>query len=139
MIPYYELRYALMMRDIPSFIRTMKSVLASVSYSISKAKEGYFHSNVHLILTLLGSHVLSEEETNIGRIDAVIRFTDVIYIVEFKFGDNKDLSAEARDQIKEKQYAQKLNLERKVILGLGISFDEAKRNINGFTFERLSN
>ena len=73
-IPYQELRYKLITHNIPDFISILKSILASVSYLIAKTQEGFFHSNVHLILKLLGFEILSEETTNNGRIDAVIRF-----------------------------------------------------------------
>jgi hypothetical protein len=94
-IPYQELRYELITNNVTGFIQILKSVLASVSYAISKTQEGFFHSNVHLILKLLGFHILPEETTNNGRIDSVIRFSDKLYIVEFKFNDNDDLSDEA--------------------------------------------
>jgi hypothetical protein len=137
-VPYQDLRYSLLTKNIPAFIGTLKSILATVSYSIERIHEGYFHANVHLILRLLGFDILSEEPTNNGRIDAVIRFSDLIYIVEFKFGQENDLSRIAMDQIHEKDYAQKFQHEHKEIIGIGVSFDEAERNINGFVFEQLS-
>lgn len=138
LIPYQELRYNLITKDVPGFITTIKSILASVSYAIAQIHEGYFHSNVHLILKLLGFEILSEELTNNGRIDAVIRFSDVIYILEFKFGQNKDLSKVAMQQILDKNYAQKFIVEHKEIIGIGVSFDEMDRNVNGFVYQRLS-
>jgi hypothetical protein len=138
MIPYQELRYNLVTKNIPKFIEILKSILSSVSYAITKVHEGYFHSNIHLVLKLLGFDIISEELTNNGRIDAVIRFMDIIYIIEFKFENSADLSNAALQQIKEKKYAQKFLIEHKEILGIGISFDKAEKNINGFVFEKLS-
>lgn len=137
-IPYQELRYKLITNNIPDFIKILSSILASVSYAISHAQEGFFHSNVHLILKLLGFEILSEEMTNNGRIDAVIRFSDKIYILEFKFNKNQDLSNEALQQIKNKEYALKFNIERKDIFGIGVSFGKDKKNINGFQTEKLN-
>ncbi len=105
------------MLNVPEFIKLVRSILASVSYAITKAKEGYFHSNVHLILKLLGFEILAEDTTNQGRIDAVIRFTDRIYIVEFKFDKDLDLSNQALVQIKQKKYAEKFIYEKKEIIG----------------------
>lgn len=137
-IPYQDLRYYLISRNIPEFIRIMKSILSSVSYAITKSKEGYYHSNIHLILKLLGFEILSEELTNNGRIDAVIRFSDIIYITEFKFSDKEDTSHAAFGQIITKNYAQKFFVEHKEIIGIGISFSENERNINGYTYEKLN-
>lgn len=137
LVPYQELRYKLITNNIPDFISILKSILASVSYSITKTQEGFFHSNVHLILKLLGFEILSEEPTNNGRIDAVIRFSDKIYIIEFKFDIHEDLSEDALKQIKDKEYALKFIVEKKQIFGIGVSFSSAVKNINGYIFEQL--
>jgi hypothetical protein len=137
-IPYQELRYELITGNVKGFIHILKSVLASVSYAISKTQEGFYHSNVHLILKLLGFDILSEETTNNGRIDAVIRFSDKLYIIEFKFNDNDDLSDEALQQIKDKEYALKFTVEKKDIYGIGISFSKDTRNINGYKVDKLN-
>jgi len=138
LIPYQELRYNLITKNIPDFIKILKSILSTVSYAIAKIQEGYFHSNIHLILKLLGFEIISEELTNNGRIDAVVRFIDIIYIIEFKFGNKIDLSNVALQQIKDKEYSQKFVMEHKEIIAIGVSFDEEYRNINGFVFEKLN-
>ncbi|MDP2338927.1 MAG: PD-(D/E)XK nuclease domain-containing protein [Bacteroidota bacterium] len=137
LVPYQELRYKLITRNVPDFINILKSILASVSYAITKTKEGFFHSNVHLILKLLGFEIISEEMTNVGRIDAVIRFSDIIYILEFKFGVDIDYSQQALDQVKEKKYAEKFFVEQKEIIAVGISFNTKTKNINGYTYEKI--
>jgi len=138
LIPYQELRYHLVTRNVPKFIDVLKSILASVSYAITKVHEGYFHSNVHLVLKLLGFDIISEELTSNGRIDAVVRFMDIIYIIEFKFENGKDASKVALKQIKDKKYALKFLIEHKEIIGVGISFDKTDKNINGFVSEKIA-
>ena len=130
-IPYQELRHSLIIKDLDSFIRDMNSILASVSYAISKTQEGYLHSNIHLILKLLGFDILPEDTTNIGRIDAVIRFSNIIYIFEFKLGT----SDEALNQIKEKKYYEKFIIERKEIILVGVGFDAENRNVKDYKME----
>lgn len=127
-IPYQELRHALITRDYDDFFMILNSILASVSYAILKQKEGYLHSNIHLILKMLGFNIQSEETTNIGRIDAVIRFSSLIYIIEFKNGTSED----ALKQIIEKKYHEKYVLERKSIIAIGVGFDNDKRNISDY-------
>lgn len=134
-VPYIELRHNLIINDIHKFIKILSSILASVSYNITKQQEGFHHSNVHLILKLLGFDILSEESTNTGRIDAVIRFTEKIYIVEFKFSEKEDSSEKAFQQIIENKYAVKYTVEHKEIYGIGISFSKEERNINGYKCE----
>lgn len=137
LMPYQDLRYHLISKNIGEFVKILQSILASVSYAIAKTSEGYHHSNVYLILKMLGFDIVPEETTNRGRIDAVIRFTEVIYVLEIKFTEKDDHSAEALQQIREKGYAEKYYIEKKEVIGIGISFSEELRNINGFVSESL--
>jgi hypothetical protein len=138
MLIYQQLRYHLIKEDIELFIQNLKSIFSSVSYEIAKESEGYYHANVFLILKLLGFEIIPEDTTNIGRIDAVIKLSNKIYILEFKFSKNKDDSEEAYNQIIEKDYASKYLLENKPIYALGISFNEKIRNIKNYKFEQLN-
>lgn len=135
LVPYQELRHSLITKNISDFFKIMNSILSSVSYPILKTKEGYLHSNIHLILKLLGFDIISEEATNVGRIDAVIRFSETIYIFEFKLGTGE----EAMNQIKRKRYYEKYILEKKQIFLVGVGFDNENRNINDYEFEEFSN
>ncbi|MBL7808452.1 MAG: PD-(D/E)XK nuclease domain-containing protein [Saprospiraceae bacterium] len=119
-LPYKELRSALATRDLESFFETLKAIIGTVAYPIHKEKEGYLHTVIHVILKILGFDIISEESTNIGRIDAVIRFTNIIYIFEFKQGD----AEEALSQIEEKKYYQKFMIDKKSVIGVGVSFGD---------------
>lgn len=132
-VPVYDLRHALIMKNIDKFIKILKSALASVSYPIQKVSEGFIHSNIHLILKLLGFDITSEENTNIGRIDAVVRLPKTTYIFEFKLGT----AEEAIQQIKDKQYYQKYELENKEIMIVGVGFSAEKRNIEDYRAEEI--
>lgn len=134
---YQRLRHHLIKEDIPQFIKDLKSIFSSVSYAIAHESEGYYHANTYLILKLLGFEILPEETTNIGRIDCVIKFSNKIYILEFKFSKNSDESESAFNQIVSKDYASKYRLEDKPIFALGISFSENVRNINNYKFEKI--
>jgi hypothetical protein len=127
---YQKLRFHLINEDHKSFIKDLKSILASVAYPIKQQTEGFHHANVYLILKLLGFEIDAEVNTNIGRIDAVIHFSKIIYILEFKFSKNKDDSSAALKQITFKDYPARFKLEKKKIIGLGISFNEDSKTKN---------
>ena len=81
---------------------------------------------------------LSEVATSDGRIDMVIECPKVIYIMEFKYSPNdKDLSNDALDQIKDKKYHQPYILQQKAIVGIGYSFGEKSRQITNYKDETL--
>ena len=131
--PYHELKAALIREDIDSFLKLIRSLLASVSYPIDMKHEGYLHSNIHLLLSVLGFDIVSEEATNIGRIDAVIRFSRLVYIMEFKRGSCED----AMDQIKKKEYHEKFIVSGKRVIGVGVGFAADNKNIGSHRSEVL--
>jgi ATP-dependent exoDNAse (exonuclease V) beta subunit len=113
------------------FFRDVKSIFASMSYNM-KVTEAYFHSNIHTLLKVLGFNIESEDETNIGRIDSVIEFTDKIIIMEFKTSSSEI----ALSQIKQKKYYEKYLLKAKEIYLIGVSCNLNERNINEWQSEK---
>lgn len=113
------------------FFRDVKSIFASMSYNM-KLTEAYFHSNIHTLLKVLGFNIVSEDETNIGRIDSVIEFAEKIIIIEFKTSS----SVIALTQIKEKKYYEKYLSKEKEIYLIGVSCNLSERNINDWKTEK---
>ena len=139
-IPYQQVKKSLYNGDIKEFISLLNSIIKSIPYLIHKEKfnEGYFHSFFHVALTLIGMRPLSEVATSDGRIDMVIDCPKAIYIMEFKYSPNdKDLSNDALDQIKDKKYYQPYIIQQKTIVGIGYSFGEKSRQITDYRDETL--
>jgi len=120
--------------DIDSFIGILQSIFAGLSYNI-KTNEGYYHGYIQIIMDLAGLKVLSEVETNIGRIDVVAETEKFLYLMEFKLSD----PLIAIQQIKDRKYFQKYFTSSKQIVLVGISFDNHEKNINGYSIEKLKN
>lgn len=119
-----SLKEALSTNDLDKFFKLIISVFASMSYDM-KITEGYFHSHIHLLLTLLDFKINSEMETNIGRIDSVIETENYLHIMEFK----QDDSSIAIEQIRQKKYYQKYLASKKKIILVGVAVDKNERNI----------
>lgn len=139
-IPYQQARNALANNNVKLFVELIASLIKNVPYSIHKEKldEGYFHTIIHVITSVLGMSPISEAETSDGRIDMMIEFPDCIYIMEFKYSDDlTDKSQEALSQIKDKEYAQNYYIKGKTIEGVGMSFSRQYRNVEHFVAERL--
>ncbi len=112
------------------------SIFASIPYNNYTKNnilhyEGFYASVVYIYLQSLGLNIIGEDVTNKGRIDLTVKIDPYIYIIEFKVGKEDALA-----QIKEKDYASKYMNEGKEIILVGINFDEEKRNIEGFEWER---
>lgn len=137
---YVQARNHLYEGRIDDFIDILKSLISSVPYNVHKEKidEGYFHTIFHVICSTLGFIVVSEKETVDGRIDVVIEFHHVIYILEFKYSEeDKDESQTALKQIKDKHYDQPYHIRAVNIIGIGLSYGKSQRNINGHVKETL--
>jgi len=127
-----RLKNALESGDMESFFQIIKSVFASIPYTIYKEKEGYFQSNIHVILKMLDFNVLSEFTTNNGRIDAVIELKEKIYICEFKLENSRA----AIDQIRDRKYHEPFLLSSKEIILVGVAFSVDERNIKDWIYEK---
>ena len=139
-IPYQQVKKSLYKGDIKELVCLLNSIIKSIPYLIYKEKfnEGYFYSFFHVALTLIGMRPLSEVATSDGRIDMVIDCPKAIYIMEFKYSPNdKDLSNDALDQIKDKKYYQPYIIQQKTIVGIGYSFGEKSRQITDYRDETL--
>ncbi|OFX38377.1 MAG: hypothetical protein A2X08_16350 [Bacteroidetes bacterium GWA2_32_17] len=125
-----KLKKALENYEMDTFINVLISIFAGISYDI-KAKEGYFHAFIQVILDLIGISVISEIETNIGRIDCVAMTSKFIYLFEFKLSDSKI----ALEQIIKKKYFQKYLADDRQIILVGIAFDSDEKNIKNCLHE----
>lgn len=133
-IPLQRMRRSLISVDIEEFFEILNNQLAHISYLIKKDKEGYLHSNIILLLKILDFEIVGEESTNIGRINATIKFSSIIYIMEFKRSGTPE---EAIKQIIENKYYEKyFNTKTKVYL-VGAVFDNKNRRIEKFKTEEF--
>lgn len=119
-----NLKTALLNNNLEIFFKIVQSIFATMSYDM-KITEGFFHSNIHLLLTLLDIKILSELETNKGRIDSVVETENYIHIIEFK----QNNSSVAIEQIKNKEYYQRFFTTKKKIILVGVAVDATERNI----------
>ena len=103
--------------------------------------EGYYASVMYAYLCSLGIEVQAEDTSNRGRIDLSLRFNLAngqaqVYIFEFKVIESEQADGSALQQIKDKQYAHKYDVDGQHIFLIGIEFSKVTRNIVGFEWER---
>lgn len=120
--------------DLKTFFETLKVFFAQIPYDMHIPLERYYQSIFFSIMTLLGSHVICEDRTHNGRIDAVIETDNQIFIFEFKIDKSAQI---ALDQITTKRYYQKYLLKEKPIILVGIQFDTQDKNISDWIAQEL--
>ena len=112
--------------DVEGAMALLRAYLASISYRLSNKNERDFQTVFYLIFNLMGANIRVEEESAIGRADAVVYMPDAVYVFELKF----DGSAEsALKQIDEKGYLVPYSADGKRLVKIGINYDSTKRTI----------
>ncbi len=103
-----EINYYLENKQYEDFFGSLKSIISSIPYTIKREDEAYYHSVFYIIMLLMGAKIDIEKLTSKGRIDGVIEYEDIIYIIEIKHIKEKsninNLLNTALTQIKEKEY-----------------------------------
>jgi len=122
-------------RDLDSVFENLKRVFASISYNhFQGANEKYYHTVLYLVFSMVGITVETEVQTNRGRIDAVLKTKDTIYIMEFKMNS----AEEAMDQIKNRKYYERYQGLGKTLILVGVAFSEKDKTIQNWISEEIS-
>ncbi len=132
----YNLKKSLFEANVDLFVENLTILFAQIPYQITISnREAYYQLIIYLTLKILGLEIIAEENTNKGRIDAVIFVPNYIYIIEFKFSSS---TKQALLQIKDKKYYEKyLNDSREICL-VGMNFDYENRTIIDCIIEKVA-
>ena len=128
----YQLIQAIQGGDTQAFIDWLKEYLANIPYDIQIAQEKYYQSLVYGVLLLCGADMQTEVRTNKGRIDAVLKAPNHLYIIEFKLNQSAETGLA---QIEEKAYTERYRLQAREKhqqlhqLTINFSYDKDVRNI----------
>ena len=82
----------------------------------------------------LGAKVKGEQETSLGRADAVLELPNGVYLFEFKYAKS---SAEALAQIKERGYADAYRDDSRPVWLIGCNYNPETRNLDRPAMERM--
>ena len=124
---------ALEENDLEVLFATLSLFFANIPYDITLKNEKYYQSIFYAIFCLIGAQVEAETRTNIGRIDAVVKTAERIFLFEFKLNGTAE---EALAQIKDRKYQEKYAIDPRPVTLLGVAFDPATRNIGKWIVDR---
>ena len=113
-------------------LQKMQAYLASISNRRSNKNEKDFQTVFYLIFNLLGAYILVEEDSAIGRADAVLHMPDTVYVIELKYDKSAE---EALRQIDDKGYLIPYSADGKRLVKVGINYDSQKRTIGDWKIE----
>lgn len=130
----YDIADSFTDNTIDKFIKYLNILFKNIPYSIVEDKENYFHSLFYLVMKLAGYQIDAEILTIDGRIDAVIKTDNNIFIIEFKINQS---AKKAIQQIKDKNYAEKYANDKHRISLLGINFDTEKKRVDDYVLVQV--
>ena len=104
----------------------LRVYLAGISNRLSNKCERDFQTVFYLIFNLMGANIRVEEDSAIGRADAVVYMPDAVYVFELKYDG---LAEEALQQIDEKGYLIPYSAEGKRLVKIGVNYDSQQRTI----------
>ncbi len=113
------LRSSLENEDFTTFLNILRSLFAQIPSHLHVPQEKFYHSLFIMVMYMSRIQMESEVNTNVGRIDGVIEFSDKIYIIEFKYNLPPE---DGLKQIKEKKYYEKYLSSGKRLIMIGVSF-----------------
>ena len=113
--------------DVEGAMVRLKAYLASISNRLSNKNERDFQTVFYLIFNLMGAHMRVEEDSAIGRADAVVYMPDAVFVFELKYDGSAE---EAIKQIDEKGYLIPYSAEGKRLFKIGVNYDSNQRTIS---------
>ena len=118
------------------FIEAIRKWYAGIPYSITdrNQNEQLYQSLFYALLVGLGADVHAEEQTSDGRMDIVLKLSDAIYIIEFKYDKTAD---EAMEQILRKDYAVRFAADARPVYAVGLNISSDRRTIESYEMEKL--
>jgi hypothetical protein len=133
--PLFNLQDAFLDHELERVVQILNSMLRDIpSQLLQYDREAFFHSLVHIIFRYIGFQIESEVNTSNGRMDAVVKTENHVYIFEFKIKKTAEI---AFQQILDKKYADKYRSLNKTIFGLGINFDIENKCIDSWKIEEI--
>ena len=112
--------------DLEGAMVRLKAYLASISNRLSNKNERDFQTVFYLIFNLMGAFIKVEEDSAIGRADAVVHTPNAIYVFELKYDGSAE---EAVKQIDDKGYLIPYSADGKRLYKIGVNYDSQQRTI----------
>ena len=115
--------------DLEGAMVRLKAYLASIANRLSNKNERDFQTVFYLIFNLMGAYMRVEEDSAIGRADAVVYMPDAVYVFELKYDGSAE---EAIQQIDDKGYLIPFSADGKRLYKIGVNYDSNQRTIGNW-------
>ncbi|MDR1140324.1 MAG: ATP-binding protein [Planctomycetaceae bacterium] len=118
--------------NIDGFMDNLRAFYSSIPYDLMKKEskeERYYQFIFYLLVTLMGQFIQTEVRTAKGRIDAVIKTADTIFVFELKMA-NHGTAEDALAQIDSKDYLVPYTTDGRKVVKVGAEFSDEERGLS---------
>src|SRR5690606_8675457 len=121
------LKTALVKNDIPKVIQIIDALFSNIPNPLSRDHNiVFFHGLIHNTFQLVSIAMECETSNAVGRMDAVVKTSTHIYVLEFKLDRS---AAEALEQVFDREYLKPFQLDRRAKVAVGINFSSRDRKV----------
>ena len=120
--------------DIEGALVRLKAYLASISNRLSNKNERDFQTVFYLIFNLMGALIRVEEDSAVGRADAVLHLPESVFVFELKYDGS---AADALKQIDEKGYLVPYTADGKRLYKIGVNYDSQQRTLGDWIIKEF--
>ena len=113
--------------DADAFLTRLKAFFADFPYELNAKTERHYQVVFYLVFKLMGQFCEAEVKSAKGRVDAVVKTSDYIYVFEFKLDGSVE---DALRQINEKGYLFPYQADGRRLVKIGGSFSKEERNLD---------
>lgn len=125
---FSQLFKALRKKDFELFRDAFNSLFAKIPRDFFlENREKFYHAIVFLAIDMFGFYIEIEKNAGRGRLDAVLKIPEGIFILEFKLDKSAE---EAIAQIKDRGYYQSFKADGRPIYLMGINMTSEKKEID---------
>ncbi len=134
-----HLKKAFLANDLAKVEDILVSTFGSLAFDVythqsQQQVEGFYHGLIHILFKYLGLYIQSEVHSLKGRADSIVETPTHIYIFEFKINSDAET---AFQQIIDKQYAVPYQADSRIKMGIGVNFNAATRQLEGWKSDIL--
>jgi len=120
--------------NIESFMIRLKAYFAGIPYKLNNKTEKHYQTIFYVILKLMGQFIEVEQDSAVGRADAIIVTADTVYAFEFKLTE-KATAEDAIKQIDKKGYLTPYIASNKKLVKIGAEFSKTERGLKRWVVE----
>jgi len=121
-------------RNVEGFMIRLKAFFAGIPYKLNNKTEKHYQTIFYVMLKLMGQFIEVEQDSAIGRVDAIIVTADTVYAFEFKLTE-KATAEDAIKQIDKKGYLTPYIASGKKLMKVGAEFSKTERGLKRWVIE----